>query len=57
MTDKYIYEVKKTVTKTIKCEDGKVSQVLEYDSKIRVEIPLNNDGSVQWFDDSQLLKK
>ena len=30
---------------------------IEYESGKRVEIPINKDGSVKWFDDSKLLKK
>lgn len=40
-----------------KAEDGKLSKVIEYNTGARVEIPINQDGSVKWFDDSQLLKK
>ena len=43
--------------KWIKAEDGKVSQVIEFDNGTRVEIPLENDGSVRWFDDTKLIKK
>ena len=39
-----------------KCDDGKLSKVIEYKSGARVEIPINRDGSVKWFDDSKLLK-
>lgn len=40
-----------------KCDNGKLSKVIEYGSGTRVEIPINRDGSVKWFDDSKLLKK
>lgn len=39
-----------------KCDDGKLSKVIEYKSGARVEISINRDGSVKWFDDSKLLK-
>ena len=39
-----------------KCDNGKLSKVIEYGSGARVEIPINLDGSVKWFDDSKLLK-
>ena len=39
-----------------KCDNGKLSKVIEYGSGARVEIPINPDGSVKWFDDSKLLK-
>lgn len=44
------------VKKILKAEDGKLSTVLEYSSGARVEIPINRDGSVKWFDDSKLIK-
>ena len=37
-------------------EDGKLKKVIEYESGARVEIPINKDGSVRWFDDNKLLK-
>ena len=40
-----------------KCDNCKLSKVIEYKSGARVEIPINRDGSVKWFDDSKLLKK
>lgn len=39
------------VKRFIKAENGKVSQVLEYESGNRVEIPINKDGTVRWFED------
>jgi hypothetical protein len=39
-----------------KCEAGKLSKVIEYGSGAKVEIPINSDGSVKWFDDNKLLK-
>lgn len=47
---------KQTVKVITKADNGKLSKVLEYDSGTRVEIPINKDGSVRWFDDSKLLK-
>lgn len=43
--------------KIIKAEDGKVSQVIEFDNGARVEIPLDKNGEVKWFDDTKLIKK
>ena len=43
--------------KILKAENGKVTQVIEYESGARVEIPLTRTGEVRWFDDSKLLKK
>lgn len=43
--------------KWIKAEDGKVTQVIEFDSGSKVELPLDKDGNVKWFDDTKLIKK
>ena len=43
--------------KWIKAEDGKVSQVIEFDSGSKVELPLDKDGNVKWFDDELLRKE
>lgn len=43
--------------KSIKADNGKVYQVISYESGTRVEIPLDRTGQVKWFDDSKLLKK
>ena len=40
----------------IKADNGKVTEGIEYESGKRVEIPINKDGSVKWFDDNKLLK-
>ena len=42
--------------KWIKAEDGKVTQVIEFDSGSKIEIPLDKDGNVKWFDDTKLIK-
>ena len=42
--------------KWIKAEDGKVSQVIEFDSGSKIELPLDKDGNVKWFDDTKLIK-
>ena len=42
--------------KLIKAEDGKVSQVIEFDNGERIELPLDKDGNVKWFDDTKLIK-
>ena len=39
-----------------KCDNGKLSKVIEYGSGAKVKIPINTDGSVKWFDDTKLLK-
>lgn len=43
--------------KSIKAENGKVTQVITYESGARVEIPLDRNGQVKWFDDEKLRKK
>ena len=40
-----------------KADNKKLSKVIEYKTGAKVEIPINKDGSVKWFDDSQLIKK
>ena len=40
-----------------KCNITKLSRIIEYTSGARVEIPIYPDGSIRWFDDSQLIKK
>ena len=43
--------------KWIKAENGKVSQVVEFDSGSKIEIPLTQSGEVKRFDDTKLIKK
>lgn len=43
--------------KIIKAEDGKVSQIIEFDNGERIELPLDKDGNLKWFDDTKLLRK
>lgn len=38
----------KTFTKS---DNGKLSKVVEYKTGARVEIPLNKDGSIRWYED------
>ncbi|MDE7332092.1 MAG: hypothetical protein K2O16_07595 [Lachnospiraceae bacterium] len=42
-----------TVKSYIRADDGKLSKVLEYGTSTRVEIPVNSDGSVKWYEDRQ----
>lgn len=48
----------KTWIRVEQTEDGKIklSKVIEYGSGARVMVPVVRDGSVKWFDDSQLIK-
>lgn len=50
-------DTKKNYRTLTKCDSGKLYKVIEYDTGARVEIPVNQDGSIKWFDDSKLLKK
>ena len=43
--------------KWIKAEDGKVSQVIEFDSGSKMELPLDKNGNLKWFDDELLRKE
>lgn len=45
------------VKRIIKADRGRLSSVLEFENGARVEIPIEKDGSVKFFDDSKLLKK
>ena len=47
-------EVIKTETQT---EIVKHTRVLEYPNGDRLYIPINQDGTIKWFDDSQLIRK
>ena len=50
--------VKSDKTKVFtRADRGKLSKVIEYPRGTRVEIPINKDGSVRFFDDSKLIKK
>lgn len=35
----------------IKADNGKLSQVVEYGAGAKVEIPINKDGTVKWYED------
>lgn len=43
--------------KIIKADNGKVTQILEFDSGSKIELPLDKDGNVKWFDDTKLIRK
>lgn len=36
---------------------NKLMRVIEFGSGHRVQIPIEQDGSIKWFDDSKLIKK
>lgn len=50
-------EVENTVKTFTKVDSGKLAKVIEYGTGSRIEIPINKDGSVKYFDDNRLLKK
>lgn len=35
----------------IKADNGKRTYVIKYETGKRVEVPINNDGSVRWYED------
>lgn len=35
----------------IKADSGRLTQLIEYGTGASVEIPLNSDGSVRWYED------
>lgn len=37
--------------------NGRLSRVIEFHSGEKVEIPINKDGSVKWYDDERLQKE
>ena len=43
--------------KIIKVDNGKVTQVLEFDNGERIEIPIAKNGDIKWFDDTKLIRK
>ena len=50
-------ETQATRTFTRLDENGRITKGVEYANGARVEIPVNKDGLIKWFDDSKLLKK
>lgn len=49
----------KTFTKAELTSGGKsrMTKVIDYGNGHKVEIPINKDGTVKWFDDSKLIRK
>ena len=39
-----------------KADNGKVSKVIEFETGSKVEIPMEKDGTVKFFDDTKLIK-
>ena len=43
--------------KWIKADNVRVTQVIEFDDRSKMELPLDNNGNLKWFDDSKFVKK
>lgn len=57
MIKKEVVEFKTVATLSTRVEeDGRMYRVAEYDSHVRIEVPINPDGTVKYFDDSKLLR-
>ena len=41
----------KTAKRLTKADNGKLSKVIEYESGTRLEVPINKDGSIRWYED------
>lgn len=41
------------VKRWIRADNGRLSTVVEYPSGNRVEIPINKNGSVRWFEETK----
>lgn len=54
-----MYKLTKIFTKAELTDDGKskMSKIIDYGNGHRVEIPINKDGFVKWFDDSKLITR
>nr|DAH23423.1 MAG TPA: hypothetical protein [Bacteriophage sp.] len=42
--------------KWIKADNGRVTQVIKFDDGSKMELPLDKNGNLKWFDD-ELLRK
>ena len=43
--------------KWIKADNGRVTQVIEFDDGSKMELPLDNQGKLKCFDDRKFVKK
>lgn len=43
--------------KWIKADNGRVTQVIKFDDGSKIELPLDNQGNLKWFDDELLRKE
>lgn len=56
LIEKEVHSMNREVKTFTKADDGRLSKVIDYGNGSKVEIPINKDGSIKWFDDSALLK-
>lgn len=49
-------EIKNDYRTLTRADSGNLYKVIEYGSGDRVQIPINPDGTIKWYDDSQLVK-
>ena len=56
LIEKEVHGMNREIKTFTKADDGRLSKVIDYGNGSRVEIPINKDGSIKWFDDSVLLK-
>lgn len=49
--------MRKVVKTFTKADNGKLTKVVEFDTGEKVELPINKDGSIKWFNDNQLIKE
>lgn len=43
--------------KWIKADNGRVTQVIKFNDGSKMELPLDKNGNLKWFDDSKFVKK
>lgn len=43
--------------KWIKADNGRVAQVIKFNDGSKIELPLDNQGNLKWFDDELLRKE
>lgn len=43
--------------KWIKADNGRVTQLIKFDDGSKIELPLDNQGNLKWFDDELLRKE
>ena len=43
--------------KWIKADNGRVTQLIKFDDGSKIELPLDNQGNLKWFNDELLRKE